>query len=65
MTPVQVSWLSIVFGSVGVVLLLASLTAKRPTTLGDDPVPGWAKTARGVGIVLVVCVALANLAWGS
>ncbi|MEO3849390.1 hypothetical protein ABGB09_17410 [Streptomyces sp. B8F3] len=65
MTPVQVNWLSLVFGPVAVVLLLTALTANRSATRRGDRVPGWAKAAQGVGAVLVLCVAAANMAWGS
>ncbi|WP_407565856.1 hypothetical protein [Streptomyces sp. 184] len=64
MTPVQVDWLSLVFGPVVVILLLTAFFTARSAARKGDRVPGWTKAAQNVGIVLAVCVALANMAWG-
>ncbi|WBB57782.1 hypothetical protein O7599_19040 [Streptomyces sp. WMMC500] len=65
MTPVQVDWLSLVFGPVGIILILAAFFTARSAGRRGDRVPGWAKAAQAMGMVLVLCMALANMAWGS
>ncbi|MBO3677259.1 hypothetical protein [Streptomyces sp. NEAU-YJ-81] len=65
MTPVQVDWLSIVFAPIGVIALVCAFFARRSSSQRDEPMPAWGKAVQGVGMVLVMCVALTNMMWGT
>ncbi|BBJ41208.1 hypothetical protein SSPO_039260 [Streptomyces antimycoticus] len=65
MTPVQADWLSIVFAPIGVIALVTSFFARRSATRRGESMPAWGTAVQGVGMVLVMCVALINMTWGT
>lgn len=64
MTPVQVDWLSILFGPIVVVALALAFFARRSTAKSGEPMPDWRKAAQGVGVALALFVAFINVVWG-
>ncbi|SEP49808.1 hypothetical protein SAMN04489732_113208 [Amycolatopsis saalfeldensis] len=61
MNPVMIDWLSVVLGPIGCILLVVALVKTRSATKAGAPVPPWAKVAQGVGIALVLVLALLHL----
>lgn len=64
-TPVLVDWLTLLLAPVGVILLAVGFFAHRSAARAGTPAPGWGKAAQGVGIAVVMLIALIRLLWGS
>ncbi|MCQ8834823.1 hypothetical protein [Streptomyces malaysiensis] len=64
MTPVQVDWLSIVFGPLALIAFAFAFSAQRSASKRGESMPGWGKTVQGVGMGLVLFVAFSNMVWG-
>jgi hypothetical protein len=64
MTPVQVDWLSVLLGPIAIVALVLAFSARRSAAKKGEPMPDWGKGVQGVGMALVLFVALINMAWG-
>ncbi|MDN3056029.1 hypothetical protein PH213_16025 [Streptomyces sp. SRF1] len=65
MTPVHVDWLSLVFGPLALIALWSAFFAQRAAARRGESAPGWGKAVQGVGMVLLLLVALSNMVWGS
>ncbi|RKN44028.1 hypothetical protein [Streptomyces hoynatensis] len=64
MTPVQVDWLTLLFCALGLPALLIGYSLGRSAVRRGEPMPGRAKATQGVGMALLLSVALMHMLWG-
>lgn len=61
--PVLVDWLILLLAPIGVALIAIAFFAQRSASKAGAPAPVWSKVAQGVGIAVVMLIALIQF-WG-